>query len=87
MYVYALTVGERESLLLVVGKADAVPRVVVTRIYADGVAVTGQRLLQLLDHDVLVAEQSVGVRKVGIHLREMNQMKLIVLRSILFSQE
>ena len=73
-----LTVCERESLLLVVGEADAVPRVVVTRVDADGVAVAGQRLLQLLDHDVLVAEQSVGVGKVGIHLRrrEMHLMKL-----------
>ena len=72
--IYTLTVGEGEALLLVVGEADAVPRVVVTRVDADGVAVAGQRLLQLLDHDVLVAEQRVGVGEVGIHLtaRERN---------------
>ena len=51
-----VVLGQAEPLLLVVSQADAVPCIVVTRISTDGSAETIQRLVQLLNHDVLVAE-------------------------------
>ena len=73
-----LTVCEGEALLLVVGEPDAVPGVVVARVDADGVAVAGQRLLQLLDHHVLVPQQRVGVGKVGLHLKTREKAETIL---------
>ena len=60
--------GQLEPLLLVVRQTDAVPCVVVTGIYPNGSSETGQSLVQLLDHDVLVTQQGVGVREVGVDL-------------------
>src|SRR6218665_1360339 len=42
--------------------------VVVPRVNANGISEGGHSLVQLLDEDVFVAEQSVGVRKVRVDL-------------------
>ena len=60
--------GQLEPLLLVVRQTDAVPCVVVTRVDSNRGSETGQSLVQFLDHDVLVTQQGVGVREVGVDL-------------------
>ena len=59
-----------EPLLLVVGEADAVPSVVMPSVDPDGRPEAGKGFLQLLDDDVLVAEQCVSVSEVRVDLEE-----------------
>ena len=58
-----------EPLLFVVGEADAVPSVVMPSVDPDGRPEAGKSFLQLLDDDVLVAEQGVSICEVGVNLK------------------
>lgn len=53
-----------------VGKRGYVPCVVVSVVYSDSVAKAGKRSVQLLCQNKLMTQQSVGVRKAWVHLRD-----------------
>ncbi|RNA19675.1 hypothetical protein BpHYR1_003657 [Brachionus plicatilis] len=65
---FQILFGQQKLLLLKVNHADAVPGVVVSWLEKDGLAERRQALVHLFDENVLVAEQIVGVRELGVDL-------------------
>lgn len=56
--------------LTYLGNHGYIPCIVVSVVYSDGVAKAGERSVQLLRQNKLMTQQSVGVCKAWVHLRD-----------------
>jgi len=59
---------ELESLLTMVDRTEAVPRVVVARVQTKGRAEAGRRLIEVIAQRILVTAQCIGVDEVRVYL-------------------